>query len=363
MRPLQTIAILGLLLAVLASYPAAQGTVADVKRPIDAVVLSARDIARVAFKSVVLLEMKDSNGQPLSLGSGFFISNDIVATNAHVIEGASSGTAKLIGDTHVLQILGTVAVDRHADLALLKVNSPAPALVLAASASPSVGDKVYVVGSPLGLEGTFSEGIISAVRKVGADSILQMTAPISPGSSGGPVIDNSGAVIGVAVATFQYGQNLNLAVPASYLSGLLASPSKELSSLGNQKTSGQTAKSILDSVGTRIENAVTVSDYHLQTEYYDNGKYDQGKFEFRLTNKLPVEIRGIQLLILYYDYSNALMDFEKCSYSTVEIPAGLTKTIVNPGSEESRRAAVHWQNLPNPKVEIRVLGFSTEKSE
>jgi S1-C subfamily serine protease len=354
MRPLPSAVIFVCLLAILASYSAAQETVADVKQTSDAVVLSARDIARVAFKSVVLLEMKDSNGQPLSLGSGFFISNDIIATNAHVIEGASGGAAKLIGDTHTLQILGTVAVDRHADLALLKVNNPAPALVLGARTSPSVGDKVYVVGNPLGLEGTFSEGIISGVRKIDADSILQMTAPISPGSSGGPVMDSSGAVIGIAVATFQNGQNLNLAVPVSYLAGLLASPSKELISLGNQKMSGQIAKSMVDGVGARIESGVTVSNYSLHTDFYYKGKY-----EFRLTNKLPVGIQGIQLLILYYDFSGSLMDFEKYSYGGL-IPAGLTKTIVDSGSDESRHAAGYSDN---PRVEIRVIGFETEKTE
>jgi S1-C subfamily serine protease len=358
MRPLQKALILGSILAVLMSYAVAQGTVADVKRPSDAVVQSARDIARVAFKSVVLLEMKDSNGQPLSLGSGFFISNELIATNAHVIEGASSGTAKLIGDTHTLQILGTVAVDRHADLALLKVNNPAPALVLGASTSPSVGDKVYVVGNPLGLEGTFSEGIISGVRKIDPDSILQMTAPISPGSSGGPVMDSSGAVIGIAVATFQNGQNLNLAVPVSYLSGLLASPSKELISLGNQKMSGQVAKSMVDGVGARIESGVTVSNYQLGDYVWRDGRY-----ELRLTNKLPVGISSIQLLILYYDDSGSLMDFEKSVYSSL-IPAGLTKTIDYVGSEESRRAD-HYYTYHNiaPKVEIRVIGFEAEESE
>jgi hypothetical protein len=188
---------------------------------------TARDIARAAFKSVVLLEMNDSNGQPLSLGSGFFISSGIIATNAHVIEGASSGTAKLIGDTHTMQILGTVAVDRNADLALLKVASSAPALVLGPSTNPAVGDNVYVVGNPLGLEGTFSAGVISSVRQIDEDSILQMTAPISPGSSGGPVMDGTGLVVGVAEATFSNGQNLNFAVPAFYLSKLLASLPKQ----------------------------------------------------------------------------------------------------------------------------------------
>jgi hypothetical protein len=92
-----------------------------------------------------------------------------------------------------------------------------------------VGDTVFVVGNPLGLEGTFSTGIISGVRHIDDDSILQMTAPISPGSSGGPVMDSSGVVIGIAEATFTSGQNLNFAVPGYYLSKLLVSVSKQLS--------------------------------------------------------------------------------------------------------------------------------------
>jgi S1-C subfamily serine protease len=148
---------------------------------------SARQIAQTAFKSVVLLEMRDSQGQPVSLGSGFFIADGIIATNAHVIEGAASGTARLIGNKEKLSIQGTVALDGHTDLALLKVDSSPPVLNLGPDAKPAVGDKVYVVGNPLGLEGTFSEGIVSGIRSIQTDSILQMTAPISPGSSGGPV--------------------------------------------------------------------------------------------------------------------------------------------------------------------------------
>ncbi len=111
---------------------------------------SARQIAQRAFESVVLLEMSDSQGQPVSLGSGFFIADGIVATNAHVIEGAASGTAKLIGSEQKVSIRGTVALDRHTDLALLKVDASAPALGLGPDAKPAVGDKVYVVGNPLG---------------------------------------------------------------------------------------------------------------------------------------------------------------------------------------------------------------------
>lgn len=323
---------------------------------------SPRDIARVAFKSVVLLEMNDSNGQPLSLGSGFFVANGIIATNAHVIEGASGGTAKLVGDSHTVKILGAIAIDRHADLALLKVDSPAPSLAFGPSTSPTVGDNVYVVGNPLGLEGTFSEGIISGVRSVGADSILQMTAPISPGSSGGPVMDSSGAVIGISVATFQDGQNLNLAVPISYLSRLLASPSRGLIPLGDKKPGGPAEKSIVDGLGTKAENGLKINDYQLTVnpEY----PYVQGAYEFRVTNRLPVGVSEIKLLILYYDASGSLMNYEDFSLPALVIPAGLTKTVQGAPSNESRHAAAYYEDKKiDSNVEIRVIGFNQENPE
>jgi TPR repeat protein len=211
---------------------------------------SASEIAKTAFRSVVLLEMNDSGGQPLSLGSGFFVSDGIIATNTHVIDGAYSGTAKLVGDTQKLQILGTIAIDRHADLALIKVNSSAPPLRFGPAGNPGVGDKVYVIGNPLGLEGTFSEGIISGIRSVDSESVLQMTAPISHGSSGGPVMDSTGGVIGVAEATFSDGQNLNLAVPVSYLSKLLSSATRqvEISPLGGTFGPNQSNGSIVEAI-------------------------------------------------------------------------------------------------------------------
>jgi S1-C subfamily serine protease len=110
---------------------------------------SLRDIARTAFKSVVILEMNDSNGQPLSLGSGFFVADSVIATNAHVIKGAYSGTAKLVGDTHKLPIAGTIAINYRNDLALLKVSTDAPSLRLGPDTNPVVGDKIFVVGNPL----------------------------------------------------------------------------------------------------------------------------------------------------------------------------------------------------------------------
>ena len=87
-----------------------------------------------------------------------------------------------------------------------------------------VGETVYAVGNPRGLEGTFSQGIISSIRPVGIDKLIQITAPLSPGSSGGPVLNRKGEVIGVSVLTIRDGQNLNFAIPSIHLSALLAKP-------------------------------------------------------------------------------------------------------------------------------------------
>ena len=85
-----------------------------------------------------------------------------------------------------------------------------------------IGMPVYVTGNPRGLEGTFSDGLISAIREVNGRKLFQMTAPVSPGSSGGPVLNSSGEVIGITVSQVKDGQNLNFAVPVNYLKELAA---------------------------------------------------------------------------------------------------------------------------------------------
>ena len=184
--------------------------------------LTPRDIAQKAFPSVVLLAMKDANGQLISLGSGFFVRGDVVATNLHVIEGATAGYARIVGQKTKHNVAGTVGIDAQRDLVLLKIRgTKSPPLRLGDTSKVAVGDEAYAIGNPLGLEGTFSEGIVSGIRQIDSRTMFQITAPISPGSSGGPVLNGHGEVIGVAVATFKGGQNLNFAIPASYLTLLL----------------------------------------------------------------------------------------------------------------------------------------------
>jgi S1-C subfamily serine protease len=127
-------------------------------------------------------------------------------------------------------------------------------LSLGDSTKVAVGDEIYVIGNPQGLEGTFSQGIVSSIRKIGTDTLLQITAPISPGSSGGPVLDSKGEVIGVAVATFKGGQNLNFAIPVSYLSTLLSNIKPAIPLLGEVRSTQN--KSILDGLGGRSTEGV-----------------------------------------------------------------------------------------------------------
>ena len=195
--------------------------------------LPAEDIAEKALAATVYLEMKDKNGKTLGIGSGFFVKPNLIATNYHVIEGAAKGTAKLVGKYTTYNIEGVTATDKTNDLALLKVTAyGVKPLSLGDSDAVRIGATVYVAGNPKGLEGTFSDGIISSRRDKLTKERLQMTAPISPGSSGGPVLNRKGEVIGISFAGHQAldAQNLNFAIPSKYLMTLLeqSKPAKPL---------------------------------------------------------------------------------------------------------------------------------------
>jgi S1-C subfamily serine protease len=219
---------------------------------------TAKAVAAKSFPSVVLLLMEDSQGQPFSLGSGFFVEGGYVATNAHVIRGASRGIVKLVGKSDKAEIIGIAAADTERDLVLLAVKGlSGPSLPLGKSKSTTVGEEIYAIGNPQGLEGTISQGIVSGVRRIANTEILQITAPISPGSSGGPVLDQKGQVIGVAVATFREGQNLNFAIPIDYLSALLQQP--KVSAPLRALTAKQQSKSVLSEMGPKSTEGVVSS--------------------------------------------------------------------------------------------------------
>ena len=187
---------------------------------------SVPELAKKALAATVSLEMQDSNGDTLGHGSGFFVRPNLIATNFHVIDGAAKGYARLVNTAITYPIEGFTATDETNDLALLKVTAHGVTpLPLGDSDAVQIGETVYVAGNPLGFEGTFSDGIISGRRdSAGKKERLQMTAPISPGSSGGPVLNRKGEVIGVSTSLYNplFGQNLNFAVTSKALQALLA---------------------------------------------------------------------------------------------------------------------------------------------
>ena len=170
------------------------------------------------YKSSVLVVLAfDKSGMPNSVGSGFYFEDDLIATNAHVVKDASRVLLRTIGSDSPFEALEIAHISYGLDLALLRVSRRGVPIPVSSAAGLEVGEKVVAIGNPRGLEGTVSEGIVSAIRNVEEFKMLQITAPISPGSSGGPVFSDIGTVIGVATSTLRDSQNINFAVPASYL--------------------------------------------------------------------------------------------------------------------------------------------------
>lgn len=184
---------------------------------------AAKQVYRSSQGSVFLVYINDTSGTQIALGSAFLVAPSILITNAHVVE---TGTPILaVGPTRIPTII--LRIDRLNDLALLGVNSELTSKPLPlASGTVSPGEPIFAIGNPEGLEKTISQGIVSGLRKLGDRNLLQITSPISHGSSGGPILNARGEVVGVAVGMLEDGQNLNFAVPALYVKSLLAQNSE-----------------------------------------------------------------------------------------------------------------------------------------
>lgn len=181
---------------------------------------SPADIAAQALPAIVSVRAGDS------LGTGFVVRADgWVATNFHVIRGATE-IAVVFSDQRQFPVIEIVNANRLHDLVILRIDAHGlPVLHVGSRNAVRPGDSVLAIGHPLGLEDTVSNGLVSAIRHVhdGLD-VLQVSAPIAPGSSGGPLLNDRGEVIGVATAFMNGGQNLNFGLPAKYVTELVENP-------------------------------------------------------------------------------------------------------------------------------------------
>jgi S1-C subfamily serine protease len=180
-------------------------------------------------EAVLMIVGTNAKGSPVSQGSGFILASDgLAGSNYHVLRGVTDAFAECCNGRK-FKILSIEGADLEKDLVVFqlyevgRIEKPQnlPYVAFAPSKDLKVGQKVIAVGSPQGLENTVSDGILSAIREYDSVRYLQITAPISPGSSGGPVLDTDGHMIGVATFQFERGQNLNFAIAADYIPPLL----------------------------------------------------------------------------------------------------------------------------------------------
>ncbi len=208
---------------------------------------SLPDLVKRVKPAVVAIATYDEDGEPVMTGSGFFLRPGEVVTNLHVIRGAKRCEVKTLdGKGKVFPVAGTLAIDEEGDLALLSVDMPheRPRATEIAQALPDEGESIFVIGNPLKLEGSVTDGIVSAVREVpNVGKIIQITAPISHGNSGSPVFNLKGQVIGVVTVKVTNGQNINLAIGVGRLAELRPGQVRSLAAIPMRDRNGDVAES------------------------------------------------------------------------------------------------------------------------
>ena len=206
--------------------PSAQTPVPEEAPTVEEAPVSIPDLAQ----SVLYLEVYDGDGLLLGSASGFLFDEKTLVTNYHVIQGACYLSAFTPDLAAVVDFETLVAWDQDADLAILRSAHAPDAAVLPLADSDTVrqGERVYAVGYPLGLANTLTEGIVSARYDMDGYQLLQITAPISQGNSGGAVLNESGEVVGVACMYLVDGQNLNYAIASNDVKRLYAEAEEEI---------------------------------------------------------------------------------------------------------------------------------------
>lgn len=216
---------------------AVEGAEADEATPGEAGPMTAKELFAARADAVVVVRVQSEPNELMARfgmpvvdghGSGFVVDGGLIITNHHVIDQAKRAEVEL-RDGRSLPV-SILVEDKAHDLALLKIPDEAlagtaPPTVALAAGSPAVGEVAFAIGAPLGLEFTLTQGIVSGSREIGGTQFVQMQTPVAPGSSGGPLFDERGAVIGVNTAI--KGLGMNLAVDIQHVQDLLEMPQTE----------------------------------------------------------------------------------------------------------------------------------------
>lgn len=299
-------------------------------------IFSAEDIYKNAVSKVAMI-ISYKDGIPFSQGSGFFIEKNTIITNYHCIEGADNIEFKLSGKDEIYRGAKVVKASCDYDLAIIKTKDSFPFLRIDSLSNEEIGTKIYTIGNPRGLEGTISDGILSGRRLNNDIEYLQITAPISSGNSGGPVLNEKGLVIGVSTFTFKNCQNLNFAVPIKYLT----------------KCTDYHSATSYDASKIKIANEEAIS-----LTYFEKNGSEFDEF-LTLRNNTNDDITAIVGVIVYKTMNGEILDYQIVD-EEIMIPVGLAKRIKIRSFDQDQNwmyyksDGYHYNKF---KVEFRLLTY------
>lgn len=255
--------------------------------------LTAEAVYRSASPAVLQVSTYGKNNVPLATGSAFLIGSNRVATCFHVLEGCSKARLQFIDDNQYLETLGVRYQDQKADVVILEVAPSDKPYLQIASETPNIGSAVYTIGNPRGLSGSLSAGIVSGKREIRGVHNIQITAAISPGNSGGPLLNDQAEVVGVVKSTLRDSQNLNFAT-AFQPWEQLDTPEQIDVVFGNTSTA----------TSAEVEgNGLVATDFNWTgkptlSQWREEGRFGVGSgFTFSLRNNTSKDIRSVRISI------------------------------------------------------------------
>ncbi len=277
--------------------------------------LTSEEIYEKCSPAVFYIEVYDATGYAKGSGSGFFLDeNGTAVTNYHVIEDASSAMITLSSNQKEYKVEGIYDYNKEKDWAILKVEgSGFPSLKIGDDSSIIGGSSVYAIGSPMGLQNTISEGLISNTNRVLDDiPYIQTTAAISHGSSGGALLNKYGEVIGITSAGFTDGENLGLAIPVSLIHGYNTNSLVSLYDMfGNHQTNAPQTPTINNDYSTEAVLKSYIINYYNEDlndsiAYTERSDYENGYID----NSISLDEDGTLSLIIFCNYS--YLDYYFC---------------------------------------------------
>jgi hypothetical protein len=237
---------------------------------------------------VVVIVSADKEAKPTGQGSGFIVAKNRVVTNHHVIEGAAA-VVVAFADGGMSEVEGIVADSSAKDLTILSADTGTrPALKFGDELNVRQGDPVYAIGAPRGLELSITNGIVSGFRHIEEEFMIQNTAPIAPGSSGGPLFDSDGRVIGVTTSLLSDSPGIYFSIGAGDVRRLLRTPNIIIAPLPkpidkNEDTTSTSAPSPPISKSKPAETPLFVSSEPVGATVFINGIKQSGQTPLTLS--------------------------------------------------------------------------------